>query len=83
MNGSVRRLLVALAISVFVNILASIFGLYDVLLFPYSALLSLGFPNYGHSLKSALLLILFPIIVYTVVFWTFGTIWYKLREAYN
>ena len=83
MNRSLRRLLLALAASLVFNLVAHAIGLFTVLIFPVSAILLSLFPNYGHSAKTALLTMFAPVFAYTVLFWTAGTVWKMLREAYD
>ena len=83
MRKAYRRLLFALAASVIFNIAAYATGLFTLVILPVGAMFVFALPNYGHSAETAAILIFSPIVAYTVVFWTVGTVWKMLLELYE
>jgi hypothetical protein len=83
MRKAPRRFLFAfIAASIFM-ILAISIGYGDAIVMPIGKIFLNILPNYGHDPRTALILILPPLLCYAVVFWAIGEILNMLAIRYR
>ena len=84
MKSSLRRLVLALAASIFFHVIVILTGVgADTLIGSVFAAIMMTFNLAPHDAVGFLAMVLSSLSFYTIVFWTVGTIWRMSRDAWG